>query len=103
MAGDTRGNRTLQNAADIAANCNGQQMSVKPLQRWWKDELQIALPSSHVPSSPLATSAAVACARLPSAPCGVRFERLDVTWLALGSRRFALRHGSARWGRLLLA
>ena len=35
--------RTLQYAAEIAANRNGQQMSAKSLQRRWKHEIQIAL------------------------------------------------------------
>ena len=43
----------------------------------------------------LATSAAVACARPPSAPCGAIFERSPRDCSAL-------RHRSVRWGRLLL-
>ena len=35
--------RTLQDAADIAASRNGEQMSAKSLQRRWKHEIQIAL------------------------------------------------------------
>ena len=37
------GTRTLQHAAHIASNRNGQQMSAKSLQRKWKQEIQMAL------------------------------------------------------------
>ena len=65
------------------------------------------LPAAPQPPSPsrptplvlvglLATSAAVACGRPPSAPYGSKFERSPRDCSAL-------RHRSARWGRLLLA
>ena len=55
-----------------------------------------SLPTPLVLVGVLATSAAVACARPPSAPCGAKFERSPRDCSAL-------RHRSARWSRLLLA